>query len=65
MGEAIKAVCACRPGRKVAAPDLIDFVASKVARYKKPKYVVFVDALPKTATGAPDRAKVKQVHGGV
>jgi acyl-CoA synthetase (AMP-forming)/AMP-acid ligase II len=64
-GEAIKAVCACRPGSEVAAPDLIDFVASKVARYKKPKYVVFVDALPKTATGAPDRAKVKQVHGGV
>jgi acyl-CoA synthetase (AMP-forming)/AMP-acid ligase II len=64
-GEAIKAVCVCRPGREVAAPDLIDFVASNVARYKKPKYVVFVDALPKTATGVPDRAKVKQAHGGV
>jgi acyl-CoA synthetase (AMP-forming)/AMP-acid ligase II len=64
-GEAIKAVCVRRPGRDIAAADLIDFVASKVARYKKPKYVVFVDALPKTATGAPDRAKVKQAHGGV
>jgi acyl-CoA synthetase (AMP-forming)/AMP-acid ligase II len=64
-GEAIKAICVCRPGHEVAAADLIDFVASKVARYKKPKYVVFVDALPKTATGVPDRAKVKQAHSSV
>jgi acyl-CoA synthetase (AMP-forming)/AMP-acid ligase II len=64
-GEAIKAVCVSRPGCAVAARELMDFVASKVARYKKPKYVVFVDALPKTATGGLDRAKVKQAHGGV
>jgi acyl-coenzyme A synthetase/AMP-(fatty) acid ligase len=27
--------------------------------------VVFVDALPKTAAGAIDRAAVKQAHGGI
>jgi acyl-CoA synthetase (AMP-forming)/AMP-acid ligase II len=63
-GEAIKAVCVCRPGRSVPPAELIDFVASRIARYKKPKHVVFVAALPKTAQGATDRAKVKQEHGG-
>ena len=64
-GEAIKAVCVCRPGKSVLASDLAEFVASKLARYKKPKHVVFVDALPKTATGAIDRAAVKRAHGGI
>ena len=64
-GEAVKAVCVCRPGQSVVALDLAEFVASKLARYKKPKHVVFVDALPKTAAGAIDRAAVKQAHGGM
>jgi acyl-CoA synthetase (AMP-forming)/AMP-acid ligase II len=63
-GEAITAVCVCRPGRSVTPAELIDFVAGRIARYKKPKHVVFVAALPKTAQGATDRAKVKQEHGG-
>jgi acyl-CoA synthetase (AMP-forming)/AMP-acid ligase II len=62
-GEAIKAVCVCRPGRSVAAAELIDFVAGRIARFKKPKHVVFVAALPKTAQGATDRAKVKADYG--
>jgi acyl-CoA synthetase (AMP-forming)/AMP-acid ligase II len=64
-GEAVKAVCVCRPGQSVMASDLAEFVASKLARYKKPKHVVFVDTLPKTAAGAIDRAAVKQAHGGM
>jgi long-chain acyl-CoA synthetase len=62
--EAIKAVCVCKPGATVAADALAEFVASLIARYKKPKHVVFVDALPKTAAGAIDRAAVKAAHGG-
>jgi long-chain acyl-CoA synthetase len=47
------------------ASDLAELVASKLARYKKPRHVVFVDALPKTASGAIDRAAVKLAHGGM
>jgi acyl-coenzyme A synthetase/AMP-(fatty) acid ligase len=38
-------------------------VASKIARFKKPKYVVYVPELPKTDDGSVDRAKVKEAHG--
>jgi len=63
-GEAIKAVCVLKPSRSLDPQALIDFVASKIARYKKPKYVVFVDALPKTKEGEIDRDQVKKDHGG-
>jgi long-chain acyl-CoA synthetase len=59
-GEAVKALCVLRPGATVSAVELIDFVAAGIARYKKPKYIVFVDEIPKTAGGAVDRAQVRK-----
>jgi len=63
-GEAIKAVCVLKPEKSVEPKVLIEFVASKIARYKKPKHVVFVNALPKTHDGEIDRDQVKKEHGG-
>jgi acyl-CoA synthetase (AMP-forming)/AMP-acid ligase II len=62
-GEAIKAVCVCKPGQAMTVQTLIDFVGERIARFKRPKHVVFTDILPKTADGAIDRAKVKDAHG--
>ncbi len=63
-GEAIKAVCACRDGTPPpSAAELIEFVGARIARFKKPKHVVFVDRLPRTAAGLPDRQAVRQAHG--
>lgn len=61
--EAVKAVCALRPGESLAAAELIAFVGERVARYKRPKHVVFVEALPRNAAGVVDRARVRQDHG--
>ena len=62
-GEAVKAICVLRAGHALAAQALIDFVGQRIARYKKPKQVVFVQALPLTAAGLPDRAAIKAEHG--
>ena len=63
-GEAIKAVCVCRPGAAVPAPaELIEFVGARIARFKKPKHVVFVEQLPRTSAGLPDRQRVREAHG--
>jgi long-chain acyl-CoA synthetase len=61
--EAIKAICVLRDGKSASADEIADFVAGQIARYKKPKHVVFVDQLPKTAKGETDRAAVKAAHG--
>jgi long-chain acyl-CoA synthetase len=63
--EAIKAVCVLRDGASASAEEIADFVAGQIARYKKPKHVVFVDQLPKTAKGETDRAAIKAAHGQV
>ena len=63
-GEAVKAVCACRRGRVLEAQELIKFVGSRIARYKKPKFIAFTEALPKTEDGTVDREKVKAQYGG-
>jgi long-chain acyl-CoA synthetase len=63
-GEAIKAVCVLKPGKELSGQALIDFVAGRIARYKKPKFVTFVEALPKKADGEIDRDRVKKEHGG-
>jgi acyl-CoA synthetase (AMP-forming)/AMP-acid ligase II len=64
-GEAIKAVCTFKSGQTATAQQIVDFVAGRIARYKRPKYVEFVETMPKTAAGAVDRAKVKEAHGKI
>jgi acyl-CoA synthetase (AMP-forming)/AMP-acid ligase II len=62
--EAIKAVCRLKAGAELAEADLIEFVGQRIARFKKPKVVAFVDDLPRTEDGAVDRNAVKETHGG-
>lgn len=62
-GEAIKAICVLVQGQTVDPDTLKEFVASKIARYKKPKHVVFVGSLPRTEDNEIDREKVKKEHG--
>jgi acyl-CoA synthetase (AMP-forming)/AMP-acid ligase II len=63
FGEGIKAVCVAEAGRTVSAEDLAEYVASRIARYKKPRYVVFVERLPKKEDGSTDREQVKALYG--
>ncbi len=63
FGEGIKAVCVLKEGAVLPAEDLKEFVASRIARYKKPGYVVFVESLPRKPDGGIDREQVKQTYG--
>ena len=40
-----------RPGEDVSPDDLIEFVGSRIAGYKKVREVEFVTSIPKTASG--------------
>lgn len=63
-GEAVQAICVIKKGSTINAGELIDFVASKIARYKKPKHVIFVECLPKKANGEINREEVKKAYSG-
>ncbi len=51
LGEEVKAVVALKPGAAATEEDIIAFVKERVAAYKYPRTVQFVDTLPKGATG--------------
>ena len=42
------------------ARELVEFVSDKLAAYKRPRWVEFIDELPKTATGKIQRYKLRQ-----
>lgn len=50
-GETVKAVVVKRPGATATDEDIIHWAQEKMATYKIPRVVEFVDTLPKTATG--------------
>ena len=50
-GEVPRACVVLRPGASATAGQLIAFCRDRLAHFKAPKHVDFMDALPKTATG--------------
>ncbi len=50
-GETVKAFVSLRPGEGVEAEELIAFCRERMAAYKYPRVVEFVDELPRTASG--------------
>jgi len=51
FGQRLRAYVALRGGRDVSEQELKDHVKANLARYKVPREVVFVDELPRNATG--------------
>jgi fatty-acyl-CoA synthase len=50
-GEAVKAIVTLRPDQTATADELIAYARERIAGFKLPKSVDFVDALPRNATG--------------
>jgi acetyl-CoA synthetase len=55
----IAAFIVARPGAKLDAAGMERFAAERLAAYKRPRLVKFVDALPRTANGKLVRSKLK------
>lgn len=54
-GEVGFAVVALKAGQPLVEAELLDFMRSRLAKYKIPKAVAFVDELPKTGPGKIDK----------
>jgi fatty-acyl-CoA synthase len=50
-GEVPYAVVVLKPGAEASESELIEFCRDHLAHYKAPKRVLFIEALPRTATG--------------
>ena len=50
-GEAVKAFVVFRAGHSVTEADVLTFTRSRIAAYKCPKSVEFVETLPRNPSG--------------
>lgn len=67
-GQTVKAFIVLRAGQKSSAADLTDFCRTRLASFKRPEEIEFIEALPKNALGkilrkelhARDQAQAQQ-----
>ena len=62
-GETGKMFLVPEEGKTLTLEDIHQFLDGKAARYKWPKHMEIIDALPMTATGKIKKADLKKKHG--
>ncbi|MHA1335083.1 MAG: AMP-binding protein [Promethearchaeota archaeon] len=62
-GETVRAIVIPKKGVKLTEQEIIDWCVGKIAGYKKPKSVIFVDDFPRSPVGKVLRQKIKEMYG--
>jgi len=63
-GEEVEAVVALKPGATASETELIAHAATQLARFKVPKAIRFVPAIPRSATGKIQRRRLLELLEG-
>jgi Acyl-CoA synthetases (AMP-forming)/AMP-acid ligases II len=61
-GEAVKAICVKKPGENPDPADIIAWARQRIAGYKVPKSVDFIDALPRNPSGKVLRRELRKPY---
>jgi fatty-acyl-CoA synthase len=63
-GEVGKAIVELKPGASLTLEDLESYLADRLGKFKRPKYLAVVEALPRTpASGKVQKFILKEQHG--
>jgi fatty-acyl-CoA synthase len=62
-GEVGRATVVLKPGHAVSEVEILGFLKGRLAKYKIPKGVVFVDQLPRNAAGKVLKNVLRERHG--
>ncbi|MGE0718994.1 MAG: class I adenylate-forming enzyme family protein [Alphaproteobacteria bacterium] len=60
LGEVAVAYVQCRANAAIGAEDVLDHCRGKVASFKLPRHVVFIDAFPMTESGKIRKAELRE-----
>ncbi|HYQ67614.1 class I adenylate-forming enzyme family protein [Actinophytocola sp.] len=60
-GEEVVAVVQLAPGRAATGDELVEFAKARMAKYKYPREVVVLDAVPLTGVGKINRRAVREI----
>ena len=61
FGQRLRAFVVVRAGSELSEDELKDYVKSNLARYKVPREIVFLDELPRNATGKVLKRELKEM----
>lgn len=61
-GEAVKAIVVKRPGHEPRADDIIAYARERIAAYKAPKSIDFIEALPRNPSGKILRRELREPY---
>ncbi|MET7770978.1 AMP-binding protein [Nocardia sp. NPDC005366] len=62
--QSVKAIVVVADGAAVTGREIVAHCVERIASYKKPKSIAFVDVLPRTAEGAKDYRALDAAFGG-
>ena len=62
LGEAVVAVVVQEPGAHLISDALLAALADKLARFKQPRHIALIDALPRNAMGKVQKAALRADH---
>ena len=64
--QEVPAACVVlKPGATLSENELIEFCNARLARFKVPKAVYFLDELPKSGAGKILKTELRKSHGGI
>lgn len=61
-GETVLAFVVASDGQEVGETELIEYCRTRIASYKKPSRIEFIDALPYLASGKVDKVKLREPY---
>ena len=62
LGESIKAIIALKPEQQATPLEIINFCRDKIADFKLPTSVDFVESLPRTPSGKVQKGKLRKKY---
>ena len=62
FGEGVVAVVVRQPGSTLAEPDVLAALRDRLAKFKQPKRVYFVDDLPRNAMGKVQKTRLREQY---
>ncbi len=65
MGEVAKAFVVLKKGEQIEREELIEWCKSKIAPFEIPKYVTFIDSIPKNKDGSVNSDELKKIATGL
>jgi long-chain acyl-CoA synthetase len=62
-GEDVCAIVVKEPGAELHGEEVIEYTGTRLAKFQKPKWVIFVDALPKNPLGKILKKELRAQYG--